>query len=95
MEIFKILDADNLQWLVDILNDWWNQGECPANMLRATVASLFKKGDPKKQSNYRLVLHISLRKFLLLYAYESGLFKTRIHTQEIVSGIHGAYGDCG
>jgi len=53
MEMFKLLDDENLQWVADILNKLWLNGECPSNVLKAFVASIYKKGDPKQQSNYR------------------------------------------
>ena len=53
MEVFKLMNDENLEVLVDIINEWWNQSTFPENLLNALVASLYKKGDPKQQKNYR------------------------------------------
>ena len=53
IELFKLMDDENLEWLTDILNEWWNDGDCPHESLKEFVTSIYKKGDPKKQSNYR------------------------------------------
>ena len=42
MELFMILDDENMQWLTDILNTWWHSGEYPNKLLRAFVASIYK-----------------------------------------------------
>ena len=53
MECFKLLDDNNAMVLTNIINQWWESGNFPEEMLKALVASLYKKGDPKKQQNYR------------------------------------------
>ena len=73
MELFKLLDNNNLQWLTDIYNQWWCSGECPTNLLRALVASIYKKGDPKKQSNYRPISLLNA-----VYKIYAALLQTRL-----------------
>ena len=52
-ELFKWLDNDNLNSVLTVLNCCWTTGTFPRDKLRALVASLYKKGDPKNQGNYR------------------------------------------
>ena len=49
----KDLDAECRQLLLELLNEWWNNESMTEEMDQARVASLYKKGDPKKQENYR------------------------------------------
>ena len=52
-DFIKDLEEDNLEKLRILVNEWWSKGEVPHEILRARVASLYKKGDPNKQENYR------------------------------------------
>ena len=52
-EFLKDLDEDNLAALADLIAEWWNTGDIPNEILNARVASLYKKGDPDVQVNYR------------------------------------------
>ena len=53
IEFYKWLDQENRTQVLNLLNHWWNTGDFPKHKLDAYVASIFKKGDPKKQENYR------------------------------------------
>lgn len=53
MEIFKEMDTANKQYILSILNDWWNNENIPEEMLKARVVLIYKKGDTSKYSNYR------------------------------------------
>ena len=52
-DFIKDLEEDNLEELRTLINDWWEAGKVPHDILCARVASLYKKGDPNKQENYR------------------------------------------
>ena len=52
-DLIKDLDSLNRLSLLELLNKWWNQGQLPPELSEALVASLYKKGDPNKQENYR------------------------------------------
>jgi len=66
MEFFKWLDEDNQTRLLALINHWWNNACFPQEKLRAFVASIYKKGDPKKQENYRPIS--LLNSFYKIYA---------------------------
>jgi hypothetical protein len=53
IEFYKWLDEENLDTLLTIFNEWWTTGTFPEEKLKAITASIYKKGDPKKQENYR------------------------------------------
>ena len=53
MEHLKHLDDYELGPLAIILNNWWDTGKGPDDITLARVASIFKKGDPNEQGNYR------------------------------------------
>jgi len=53
MEYFKWLDDDALEHIVKLINTWWNNGTFPEDKLKANIASIYKKGNPKLQENYR------------------------------------------
>jgi len=73
MEFYKWLDEENLCYVLDIINGWWREGTFPNEDLKALTASIYKKGDPKKQENYRPIS-------LLNSAYKlyAALLQTRI-----------------
>jgi hypothetical protein len=52
-DFIKDLEEDNLEELRVLVNEWWTKCEVPHEILHARVASLYKKGDPNKQENYR------------------------------------------
>ena len=73
IELFKLLDDENLKWLTDILNQMWVRGDCPNSVLKAYVASIYKKGDPKKQSNYHPISLLNS-----IYKMYAALLKSRL-----------------
>ena len=52
-DLLKDLDDEALEQLRELLNKWWTTGIIPDNVTIARVVSLYKKGDPDKQENYR------------------------------------------
>ena len=54
MEIFKEMDEESLQSVLNILNQWWLAEKIePEEALFARVVLLYKKGDTSKMENYR------------------------------------------
>eukprot|EP00959_Pyramimonas_sp_CCMP1952_P018221 385938-Pyramimonas_sp.AAC.1 len=53
MEALKELDDVNLSKLVELLNEWWRSEAVPADVAKARVALIFKKGDASKLDNDR------------------------------------------
>ena len=47
------LDDEARYVILEICNGYWNTGTLPTEKLKAYVASIYKKGDPLKASNYR------------------------------------------
>ena len=48
IEIFKEMEDHSIAIIVQILNDWWNKGSIPEEVLQARVVLIFKKGDTSK-----------------------------------------------
>ena len=61
MELFRWMDDENLQMVLDIINEWWGGVKIPRETLKARVASIYKKGDPKKPEKH-LRKHLRNRK---------------------------------
>ena len=53
MEILKELNAENLEELRNLMQQWWENEEIPEEELRARVVLIYKKGDTSKYENYR------------------------------------------
>ena len=53
MELFKWMDAENRNFLLNIINHWWRHKQAPESIFRARVVSIFKKGDTDLPENYR------------------------------------------
>eukprot|EP00973_Karenia_brevis_P079568 11040260-Karenia_brevis.AAC.1 len=53
IEILKCLDEDNLEEIAEVLNIYWAEEKVPDELTHARVVSLYKKGNPRLQSNYR------------------------------------------
>ena len=49
----KNLDEENRIIILAMINHWWENEYIPTEMEEARVASLYKKGDPRQQDNYR------------------------------------------
>ena len=52
-EIFKSLGREGKITLLIIINNWWHNADMDSEILKANIASLYKKGDYKNQENYR------------------------------------------
>jgi len=72
-EFFTWLDDTNLNRVLRLINFWWENGSFPEDKLRAYIASIYKKGDPKLQENYR---PISL--LCSIYKIYAALIQTRL-----------------
>ena len=72
---FKWLDQENRGKVLNLVNFWFEQGVFPQDKLKAYVASLYKKGDPKKQENY---CPISLLNSI--YKIYAGMLQARLAT---------------
>ena len=44
MDSLKLLDRVSLWEILELLNDWWEEGEVPYEVLEARVVMIFKKG---------------------------------------------------
>ena len=53
MEYLMWLDDEALKEIQEVINVWWNEGNFPEDKLKANIASIYKKGNPKMQENYR------------------------------------------
>ena len=53
MEIFKEMDDEVLRYVLEVLNEWWNETHVPEEQLRSRLVLIFKKGDTSKLNNYR------------------------------------------
>ena len=54
MEVFKEMNRANLEEVLNILNQWWNEEEIPEEELQARVVWIFKnKGSTSDVENYR------------------------------------------
>ena len=52
-EVLKCLDDSNLEEIAKILTDYWDKEAVPEEMTHARVVSLYKKGNPRMQANYK------------------------------------------
>ena len=85
MEFFIWLDEHNLQHILNMINEWWREGFFPEDKLRAMIASIYKKGDPKKQENYRPIsllcsvykIYASLLQVRISKAIDKDIYKTQ------------------
>ena len=85
IEFFKWLDDENLNFVLSVINTWWNAGSFPEAKLKAFVASIYKKGDPKKQENYRPIsllcsiykIYASLLQVRIAHAIDRDIYKTQ------------------
>eukprot|EP00973_Karenia_brevis_P019527 2678839-Karenia_brevis.AAC.1 len=53
IEILKCLDEDNLEEIAEVLSEYWENEMVPEELTHARVVSLYKKGNPRLQSNYK------------------------------------------
>ena len=73
IEFYKWIDDDNLDYVLQLISKWWTTGTFPAEKLKALIASIYKKGDPKDQGNYRPISLLDS-----LYKVYASLLQTRI-----------------
>ena len=52
-EIVKELDADNKEYILELMVKWWNEEYIEEEELQARVVLIYKKGDTNKFENYR------------------------------------------
>ena len=53
VELFKWLNADGLECILEILNECWENNVMPEHMEYANVVTLYKKGKVQNLANYR------------------------------------------
>ena len=73
IEFFKWLHDDNRQKVLNLINFWWDQSIFPVEKLKAHIASIYKKGDPKKQENYRPISLLNS-----IYKLYAGMIQIRL-----------------
>ena len=52
-DLFKEMSDEALEGVRKVVNEWWTTGIIPDKVTQARVVSLYKKGDPNNQENYR------------------------------------------
>jgi len=73
MVLFKHMDQDTQKQVLECINTLWRNEETDTEITAARVASIYKKGDPKNQENYRPIS--LLNTIYKLYTY---LIKQRL-----------------
>ena len=95
-ELWKALIEDHtaLSWIVKFCQRCWKEKKIPENWHRASVISIFKKGDPALCENYRPIslLAIGYKVFalVLLYRLKDGQAESRIWATQF--GFKSEYG---
>ncbi len=77
-------DNNRIRALI-LINKWWREGVFPEDKLQAYVATIYKKGDPKKQENYRPIslltsiykVYTSLLQKRIADAVDDDIFETQ------------------
>ena len=59
-----------------LTNKWWNEERVPEQVTEARVVSLYKKGDPDQQENYRPISLLNASYKILAAMVQSMLAKT-------------------
>ena len=53
-DFLKDLEHEEIRThMLDLINQWWTTGDIPDDITLARVVSLYKKGNPELQENYR------------------------------------------
>ena len=99
MELYKWLDSENRQHLLNIYNSWWATGNIPAELLTARVVPIYKKGDIDDPSNYRPIsllnstykIFVSLVRTRIQKAVGSKLSETQFGFRPNRSTSHATY----
>ena len=55
----ELIDPDNRKWLLNTINKWWDEKKAPEELYHARVATIYKKGETDKASNYRPISLLS------------------------------------
>ena len=55
VDILKGMNDENLDVIRQLINQWWTEQTIPEDLTLAKVVSLYKKGNPEIQENYRPV----------------------------------------
>ena len=53
MEVFKEMDEENNEYVLEVINEWWEKDEVPEEETLARVVLIYKKGDASLCENYR------------------------------------------
>jgi len=59
IESYTWLDEEALETILTLLNNWWRNIRFPMEKMKANIASIYKKGNPKSQENYRPISRLS------------------------------------
>ena len=78
MELYKWLDTDNRQFVLNLINTWWIERKAPEDLFIARVVPIYKKGDTDNAANYRPIS-------LLNSAYKIYMMLIRSRMQSAVS----------
>ena len=88
IELFKELDSDNLQQILELLNQWWAERTVPEEILKARLVLIFKKGDTNNLGNYRPIsLLNTIYKVLAAIIQERLAAKLEPHLQRMQFGF--------
>ncbi len=79
------LDGNNRTRVLLLINKWWAEAKFPEDKLQAYIASIYKKGDPKKQENYRPIslltsiykVYTALLQIRIAKAIDDDIFETQ------------------
>ena len=83
IELYKYMDQRNIQHVTEIINKWWNNTHfIEEEILRAIVASLYKKGDTQDIANYRPISLLNS-----MYKIYAAIIKNRLQ-EGIEQHIH-------
>ena len=75
-ELYKALDSENRTNLLQMFNKWNKEKKIDKEITKATVVSIFKKGDTAKLENYRPISLLNAS-----YKIYSALIKNRLEEQ--------------
>ena len=53
MEFYKEMTENNLKYIAELLNRWWQTERVPKEALQARVVSIHKKGDTNNMETYK------------------------------------------
>ena len=99
MELYKWLDRENRQRLLNILNDWWLQGHTPHEILTARVVPTYEKRGVDDPANYGPIslldslcrIYVSLVRARIQKAADHKLSPTQYGFRPKRSAAHATY----